>query len=141
MLSKRWLCAATAVLFALSGMALAQGQGHGNGHGNGNGHGKHDRDDDRDRQYYSEHDRDYMRGWYHDHERSGHLPPGLAKREQLPPGLERQLRVRGTLPPGLRKNEDNRNGKDTPQGWSQGKKVGWGNKSSRNGNQGQTGND
>jgi Ni/Co efflux regulator RcnB len=101
MLSKRWLCAATAVLFALSGMALAQG--HGNGHGNGNGHGKHDRDDDRDRQHYSEHDRDYMRGWYHDHERGGHLPPGLAKRDQLPPGLERQLRVRGTLPPGLRK--------------------------------------
>jgi Ni/Co efflux regulator RcnB len=102
MLSKRWLSAATAVLFALSGVSLAQGQGH--GHGNGNGHGnKHDRDDDRDRQHYSERDRDYMRGWYHDHERNGHLPPGLAKRDQLPPGLERQLRVRGTLPPGLRK--------------------------------------
>jgi hypothetical protein len=42
-----------------------------------------------------------MRGWYHD--RGDNLPPGLAKRDQLPPGLERQLRVRGTLPPGLRK--------------------------------------
>jgi hypothetical protein len=31
------------------------------------------------------------------------LPPGLAKRETLPPGLERQLRERGTLPPGLEK--------------------------------------
>jgi hypothetical protein len=31
------------------------------------------------------------------------LPPGLAKREQLPPGLEKQLRERGTLPPGLQK--------------------------------------
>ena len=30
------------------------------------------------------------------------LEPGLAKRDRLPPGLERQLRVRGTLPPGLR---------------------------------------
>jgi hypothetical protein len=39
-----------------------------------------------------------MRGWYHD--RGRNLPPGLAKRDQLPPGLERQLRVRGTLPPG-----------------------------------------
>ncbi len=29
------------------------------------------------------------------------LPPGLARREQLPPGLEKQLRERGTLPPGL----------------------------------------
>ena len=29
------------------------------------------------------------------------LPPGLAKRETLPPGLEKQLQQRGTLPPGL----------------------------------------
>ena len=34
--------------------------------------------------------------------RSG-LPPGLAKRETLPPGLEKQLREKGTLPPGLQK--------------------------------------
>jgi hypothetical protein len=34
--------------------------------------------------------------------RSG-LPPGLAKRDRLPPGLERQLRRNGTLPPGLQK--------------------------------------
>lgn len=32
----------------------------------------------------------------------GNLPPGLAKRRTLPPGLSRQLRERGTLPPGLR---------------------------------------
>lgn len=31
------------------------------------------------------------------------LPPGLAKRDRLPPGLERQLRRNGTLPPGLQK--------------------------------------
>ena len=31
------------------------------------------------------------------------LPPGLAKREQLPAGLERQLREKGKLPPGLEK--------------------------------------
>ncbi len=31
------------------------------------------------------------------------LPPGLAKRERLPPGLERQLQRNGTLPPGLQK--------------------------------------
>lgn len=29
------------------------------------------------------------------------LPPGLAKREQLPPGLQRQIEKNGTLPPGL----------------------------------------
>jgi hypothetical protein len=32
------------------------------------------------------------------------LPPGLAKRESLPPGLEKQLRERGQLPPGLEKH-------------------------------------
>src|SRR5438552_3584049 len=31
------------------------------------------------------------------------LPPGLAKKDRLPPGLERQLRRNGTLPPGLQK--------------------------------------
>src|SRR5574341_1561384 len=31
------------------------------------------------------------------------LPPGLAKRERLPPGLQKQLRRNGTLPPGLQK--------------------------------------
>lgn len=31
------------------------------------------------------------------------LPPGLAKRQQLPPGLQKQIREKGTLPPGLQK--------------------------------------
>lgn len=31
------------------------------------------------------------------------LPPGLAKREKLPPGLQKQLQRNGTLPPGLEK--------------------------------------
>lgn len=35
--------------------------------------------------------------------RGSGLPPGLAKRDRLPPGLEKQLRERGTLPPGLQK--------------------------------------
>lgn len=91
MRSKPWLYVCIAVIFGMSGMALADEHGHGK---------HHDDDDDQGRHYYSEHDRDAMRGWYHDHD--DHLPPGLAKRDQLPPGLERQLRVRGTLPPGLR---------------------------------------
>jgi len=64
-----------AVRIALSGMARADK------------HGKHDRDDDDDRgrHYYSDHDRDYMRDWYHDHDHGDHMPPGLAKRDQLPP--------------------------------------------------------
>jgi hypothetical protein len=35
--------------------------------------------------------------------RGGSLPPGLAKREPLPPGLRKQLRERGELPPGVQK--------------------------------------
>jgi len=31
------------------------------------------------------------------------LPPGLAKKDRLPPGLERQLQRNGTLPPGLQR--------------------------------------
>src|SRR5258708_2169120 len=95
MKSKRCLWLGTAVIVALSGTALADEHGH--GHGN---HRDRDDDDRRDH-YYREHERDEMRGWYH--EREADLPPGLAKRDRLPPGLERQLRVRGTLPPGLRK--------------------------------------
>lgn len=36
-------------------------------------------------------------------EHASELPPGLAKRESLPPGLERQVEKNGTLPPGLQK--------------------------------------
>lgn len=44
---------------------------------------------------------DKIRVWFRTN-RSG-LPPGLAKREQLPPGLQRHLEKNGVLPPGLRK--------------------------------------
>ena len=32
------------------------------------------------------------------------LPPGLAKKRSLPPGLQKQLRERGHLPPGLERH-------------------------------------
>lgn len=50
---------------------------------------------------FTEHERVLVRDWFRG-SRSG-LPPGLAKRDRLPPGLEKQLRERGTLPPGLQK--------------------------------------
>jgi hypothetical protein len=94
--SKRWMIAFAVGFFTLtSNFALAQG--HGNGHGKG--HDKHGDDDDQG--YYKGHDREAARGWYDEHE--SHLPPGLAKKDRLPPGLERQLVRRGTLPPGLQK--------------------------------------
>src|SRR5215471_8276205 len=103
MRARRLLYAGAAVIFSLSSsLAYTQGNGH------GNGHGKHHRDDDdddrdRDRHGYSDHDRDEFRSWYRHHYDQDDLPPGLAKRDRLPPGLERQLVRRGTLPPGLRK--------------------------------------
>jgi len=50
---------------------------------------------------FSEHERTLVKEWFTTH-RAG-LPPGLAKKEQLPPGLDKQLKIRGTLPPGLQK--------------------------------------
>ena len=47
-------------------------------------------------------DRDGHRRVVHEYVTSG-LPPGLAKRDSLPPGLRKQLRERGHLPPGLQK--------------------------------------
>ena len=45
---------------------------------------------------FNDHDRTEIRRYYRQH-----LPPGLAKRETLPPGLRKQLVQRGSLPPGL----------------------------------------
>ena len=79
---------------------------HGNGH-------QRDRDGDKDQvddsggdreryRVFSDSDRDILRGclWGED---SSNLPPGLAKRDRLPPGLEKHLQRNGTLPPGLQK--------------------------------------
>ena len=41
--------------------------------------------------------------WFQDSKNLNDLPPGLAKREHLPPGLQKQLERNGKLPPGLQK--------------------------------------
>lgn len=51
---------------------------------------------------FTNEERVLVKHWFGNHGREG-LPPGLAKRDRLPPGLEKQLRERGTLPPGLQK--------------------------------------
>jgi len=86
--------AAIAILSAVPA-ALAQGRGH--------GHDKHDQSsvggDDAiviDRAGHVRVIREY--------ERAGSLPPGLAKRDELPPGLRKQLHEKGELPPGLQKH-------------------------------------
>jgi hypothetical protein len=58
-------------------------------------------DDDQGPTEFSQRERQIISGCFVDNR--SNLPPGLAKRDRLPPGLERQLRRNGTLPPGLQK--------------------------------------
>ena len=51
---------------------------------------------------FGDSDRRIIQEWVRTTGPSG-LPPGLAKRGELPPGLQKQLRRNGTLPPGLQK--------------------------------------
>ena len=50
---------------------------------------------------FSARDRRVIRTCFADH--ASDLPPGLARREQLPPGPERQMERNATLPAGLQK--------------------------------------
>ena len=100
MKTRKWLAFAVLAACSLPGSA-AFADKHDHGHEHDNGHWKdkrkdHDDDDDRRGYGFADHDRDEMRGWYSAHYR--HLPPGLAKRDRLPPGLERQLVVRAAFP-------------------------------------------
>lgn len=49
---------------------------------------------------FSTRDRELIRDYYA-RGKPKPLPPGLAKRDRLPPGLEKQVRKGGKLPPGL----------------------------------------
>ena len=98
MRSTKWILALAVGVFMLTGNG-AMAQGNGNGHGKG--HDKHSAEDDQADRYYKDRDRETMRGWYDEHQNN--LPPGLAKKDRLSPGLEKQLVRRGTLPPGLQK--------------------------------------
>ena len=84
--------------------AAAQGHGQGQAKKTEKGKAKHKADDvkhgEDDRSVF---DRDGHVRVIHEYFREGSLPPGLAKRQSLPPGLEKQLHERGELPPGLQK--------------------------------------
>ena len=66
-------------------------------------------------QYYanrpSGYTREYQGGGKHNKDKKGKggkgkgMPPGLVKKKQLPPGLQKQLERNGTLPPGLAKRD------------------------------------
>ena len=98
MRSTKWILALAVGVFMFIGNGV-MAQGNGNVHGKG--HDKHGAEDDQEDHYYKDRDRETARGWYDEHQNN--LPPGLAKKDRLSPGLEKQLVRRGTLPPGLQK--------------------------------------
>ena len=101
----RWIISSflLALFAGTVSLALAQGQGKGKGHGPKNKEtAVVEKSSTNIRVVFSSQDRSVVSGWFREHGASG-LPPGLAKRDRLPPGLERQLRERGSLPPGLQK--------------------------------------
>jgi hypothetical protein len=97
---KRWALVFAVLMFSLA----AAGQGNSNGHGHGKGNqGRNDDYSGGTGQYvFSQSDRVRITDCLTGSGGSG-LPPGLAKRDRLPPGLEKQLQRNGHLPPGLEK--------------------------------------
>ena len=49
---------------------------------------------------FTDHDRKLIHQYYN-HGKRKKTPPGLAKKEHLPPGLRKQIKKHGKLPPGL----------------------------------------
>ena len=117
------LTATLALALAPSG-ALAQGKSQGQGSGKGKpaetgkaedkSKSKKDEDkakkgdEERERRAaegwaFGKKDEKTIRDWFGNKQNLQGLPPGLAKREQLPPGLQKHLEKNGTLPPGLQK--------------------------------------
>ncbi len=88
-------------------LAIAGEQGRGNSAGKGNRPNVAEPGNNSARAaaqggFTREHER-IIREWFSNSSNLAGLPPGLAKREQLPPGLQRQLLKNGKLPPGLQK--------------------------------------
>jgi len=86
-------------LTACSSLAWTFPQGKGSGRGAAVGQGE---ENERGRAFGADQEK-MVRDWFSDRRNLAGLPPGLAKREQLPPGLQRQLQRNGQLPPGLQR--------------------------------------
>jgi hypothetical protein len=104
-------CAAVVALAAASAVTLAAAQPPKAEPGNaGQGAGS-----DVAARVFSEIEKQLIRDYYGKHGagpasatskgKSKQLPPGLAKRDRLPPGLEQHIEKNGTLPPGLAKRD------------------------------------
>ena len=104
MRSKNVILSGLALILLSAPLALAEKGGH-----------KKDRDSSDSSAWFGSHCEggDRFRGqegpWLYGYGQG--LPPGLAKRDRLPPGLEKHLLKHGSLPPGLQKKID-------PYGWT-----------------------
>ncbi len=58
-------------------------------------------DDMRGMIVFSSTDRARIKQFYRSAKNAKHIPPGLARKDKLPPGLQKHIIERGTLPPGL----------------------------------------
>ncbi len=59
---------------------------------------------------FSDNDRELISRYFRDQQKkhpseNKNLPPGLAKKDQLPPGMAKQLERNGTLPPGIEQRD------------------------------------
>ena len=86
MKSAKWIFGGALAIFTITGN-FAMAQEHGNGHGKGHEKHEHEDDDEQGGHFDKGHERESVRGWYDEHERQNNLPPGLAKKDRLPPGL------------------------------------------------------
>lgn len=96
------MMAAGAAAFATPALAEHPGHGHGKGHKHHDESGQdEDRNEDRGdrgdrgdhgRREFDDNERDQIRGFYRDNpEERERLPPGLAKKNKIPPGWEKKI--------------------------------------------------
>ena len=94
-------------LFIGSLSLAGQGKGNGNAGGEGNGNagdkGNVNQNAKADNRGFGAAEQRIIREWFLNGANLKGLPPGLAKRDELPPGLQQQLARNGKLPPGLEK--------------------------------------
>jgi hypothetical protein len=94
----------SALSLAVPAMDASAAQGRGRGHaGKPEKADRGDKDKKGDKAQAIVVDRDGHVRVIREYAHGGSLPPGLAKRESLPPGLRRQLHEGGALPPGLQR--------------------------------------
>ena len=97
----RILCSILAMVLTLGIVLETAAQGRGQGRGRGGRGGGVEQPNSGPSGTLTDDERNTIREWFSNETNLANLPPGLARRETLPPGLQRQLQRNGTLPPGL----------------------------------------